>query len=153
WLRKSWMASELRPRGFALHLECLEDRRVLQADANVGWANLGPAPQWIAQTDQLNSGRVSALVFGETASGQSALFLGSASGGVWRSTNFSAGTPQWTNTTNAFGLANVDLQTGLGSGLLNVGAMAVDPYDRKTIYVGTGEANYSNAAKLPGSGI
>ena len=100
--------------------------------------NLGPAPQGV---ETRFSGRVSALAFGQDKFGQTALFVGAASGGVWRTTDVLSNSPTWINTTAQIGLGNVDFDTGLGAGLLNVGAIAVDPNNQKILYCGTGEAN------------
>ncbi|MGH7598920.1 MAG: PKD domain-containing protein [bacterium] len=63
------------------------------------------------------------------------LYVGSASGGVWRSTD---GGATWSPTMN-------DLVT------LNISALAFKPGDPNTLYAGTGEAFLSDA--LPGRGL
>jgi photosystem II stability/assembly factor-like uncharacterized protein len=57
-------------------------------------------------------------------------YFGGVDGGVWRSTNYGL---TWTNITD--GQLNVSN---------SIGALAVAPSDRKTIYIGTGEADIRN---------
>lgn len=137
-------------------IEELESRCLLAA-----WSPIGPAPQsTIAGSVAVNfTGRVSALAVGQDNLGMPALFLGAASGGVWRTTNWDAATdqfsdtPTWTQVSGSVTLP--DLTAIPPSGLVgtnNIGAIAVDPSNPKTIYVGTGEANYSMDSG-PGAGI
>src|SRR4051794_18517408 len=90
------------PRRALLVVEALESRFLLAAAPSPLWSLLGPAPQRDAQgiLDKTPgeigaarpgdvSGRVSALAFSrDIGGGQPAFFLGSASGGVWRTTSF-----------------------------------------------------------------
>jgi hypothetical protein len=102
------------------------------------------------------TGRVTALAFGQDNSGTPAMFLGAASGGVWRSTDFMNAQPTWTPLTDFAGLnvpGGINRQTGLGAGAIDVGAIAVDPNNPKTIYVGTGEATYGASQSRYGSGL
>jgi hypothetical protein len=79
------------------------------------------------------------------------LFLGAAGGGIWTSTTFTGATPSYTPKTDNFSIT--DLSTGLGAGAIDVGSIAVDPNSATgTIYVGTGEANYSLDSRY-GTGI
>jgi hypothetical protein len=82
--------------------------------------------------------------------GHQAMLLGAASGGVWWSSNFASANPTWVPRTDFVGLP-VQFATGHGSGANNVGSIAVDPYDPRVIYVGTGEAHASNSGS--GTGI
>ncbi|MBY0526875.1 MAG: FG-GAP-like repeat-containing protein [Gemmataceae bacterium] len=128
-------------------VECYE-ARILPAT----WVPLGPAPQFgsnaTATTGQFGSpnqtytGRVSAFAISPNYDGEghAAMFVGAAGGGIWRSTNFSSGSPDWQPLTDFIGLP-VDPVRGVGVGALNVGAIAVDPSNPQIIYVGTGEAN------------
>jgi photosystem II stability/assembly factor-like uncharacterized protein len=79
-------------------------------------------------------GRVRALVFHPTDS--NVMWLGSAGGGVWKTTN---GGGQWTPMSDF-------LST------LPVASLAVDPINPQILYAGTGELVGSNSS-IPGSGI
>ncbi|WP_285486008.1 hypothetical protein [Amycolatopsis taiwanensis] len=63
------------------------------------------------------------------------MYIGTNGGGVWRSTDFAAASPTWTPLTDRW--PNVSPQHG--QNLLNVGALAVDPWNPRTIYAGTGD--------------
>jgi hypothetical protein len=149
-----------RPRGHLAHkpwekpffvprLEPLEDRCVLTG-VGTTWVPLGPAPQLdpnaISTGSPTVSGRVSSLAFGQFL-GSPALYLGAASGGVWRSSNFSTATPTWAPLTDR--IAPTNLTTGLGAGLIDTGSIATVG---AAVYDGTGEANYSPVSRY-GSGI
>ena len=136
---------------FRPRLEACEPRTLLAA-----WTPIGPAPQSNGMTlggfpspNWSVTGRVTAVAFGQYL-GESALFLGTAGGGVWRGTNYGS-TPTWTPLTDTVGLP-VGATSGLGAGANAVGAIAVDPNHPSTIYVGTGEANYTGDSH-PGTGI
>ncbi|MGI8688668.1 MAG: IPT/TIG domain-containing protein [Thermomicrobiales bacterium] len=102
--------------------------------APTGWRPLGPAPE---NSDTVNpnkdyhfglvSGRATAVVVGQHTPGL--IYLGTADGGVWKSTNDGA---SWAPLTDA--------QQSLA-----VGSLALDPADTtdNTLYVGTGEANHA----------
>src|SRR4051794_16647431 len=78
------------------------------------------------------SGRISALAvdYKRCDTTTCSLYIGAAGGGVWRTDDALAATPQWK-----------ELNDGLDS--LSVGALLIDPTDRNgnTLYVGTGEPN------------
>ena len=94
----------------------------------LGTQTYGPATQW--------SGRVTALAVGKPCkkSGKCTLFLGAAGGGVWKTTDASAGKQNWVN------ISDGQFDTSA------IGSIVVDPTDPsgKTIYVGTGEPNGSS---------
>jgi hypothetical protein len=133
----------------ALTVEQLETR-ILPA-----WTAIGPAPQLVGQRDLAHvlsedvSGRITALAVGQDNAGHPALFLGAAGGGVWRSTDFVNGNgtannnPTYTPLMDFVGLngAATDPQTGEGAGAIDIGAIAVDPTNPRTIFVCTGEAD------------
>lgn len=87
------------------------------------WEFIGPRPirseYWSGDADA--SGRVVSIAPHPTLS--STIYIGTASGGVWKTTDFGA---NWTPLTD-------ELST------LNHGAVAVDPQAPDTIYAGTGE--------------
>ncbi|HKF42493.1 MAG TPA: S-layer homology domain-containing protein, partial [Thermoanaerobaculia bacterium] len=95
------------------------------------WTPLGPAPLPNGQTQQFPanpqpmSGRATAIVVDPTNS--SKVYLGTAQGGVWRSTD---GGTTWT--------AIFDTAQSLA-----VGTLALAPSDPTKLYVGTGEPNFS----------
>ncbi|MEW6734703.1 MAG: hypothetical protein AB1489_25485, partial [Acidobacteriota bacterium] len=89
---------------------------------------IGPAPITDGRTfvtRQNLSGRITALAI--DPQNPAIIYLGTAQGGLWRSTN--AGQNWQPMTDNAPTLA--------------IGAVAIDPTNRNTIYIGTGEGNLS----------
>src|SRR5580765_7766947 len=93
------------------------------------WTPLGPAPLVNGQTQQFPataavSGRATAVVVDPTNSNK--VYLGTAQGGVWRSTD---GGAHWT--------AIFDTAQSLA-----IGALALAPSNPTILYVGTGEANF-----------
>ena len=97
------------------------------------WVALGPQPIGQGQTFGSPrvpvSGRVSAIALdpGYNGTSNQTVYVGGAQGGVWRSTD--NGTT-WTPI--------MDDQPSLA-----IGAIAIDPTNPNTIYVGTGEPNFS----------
>ncbi len=97
------------------------------------WSPIGPAPIPNGQvaggaTNIPVSGRVTAIVVDPTNA--NLIYVGTAQGGVYRSSNAGVATPTWTPLMNsALSLA--------------VGALALDPADHTKLYVGTGEGNFS----------
>ena len=87
------------------------------------WKSLGPAPDQLAPR-QL-TGRIRAIA--PHPLDASIIYIGSASGGVWKTTNDGA---SWQPLTD-------------GQCSLNTGAVAIDPANPRVIYVGTGEPNQS----------
>jgi hypothetical protein len=126
-------------------LELLEDRCLL---AGGTWAELGPSPQLNptpnsgVSTGEATSGRVTSLAFGNY-DGIRALYLGSASGGVWRSTTYTDASPIWEPVTD--NIARDD--QGRGAGLIDTGSIATFG---DHVYVGTGEANFSPDSRYGG---
>jgi hypothetical protein len=97
------------------------------------WVSLGPAP--IREPGPLNwTGRVSAVACSRTEAG--VYYVGGADAGVWRSTDAGA---SWTALSDAWPTTAV-------------GCITLDPTDERTIYVGTGEANFANHSRY-GLGI
>ena len=84
------------------------------------WRSLGPEALWVFL---LESGRIAAIVPATRPGGP--MYVGTASGGVWRSTN--AGLT-WTPLTD-------------NECSLNTGAMARDPSNASIVYSATGEGN------------
>jgi hypothetical protein len=84
------------------------------------WRAIGPNGIWVFQ---IESGRIAAILPATTPGGP--MYLGTASGGVWRSTNSGL---TWTPLTDA-------------ECVLTTGAMARDPVNASTVYAATGEGN------------
>ncbi len=90
------------------------------------WGSIGPlgfygANGFFGSLPQLDAGRVPALAFHPTD--RNTLYIGTAAGGVWKTTNEGA---SWTPLTD-------------GQCSLVTGAIAIDPVDPNIVYVGTGE--------------
>ncbi len=83
----------------------------------LAWTQLGPYNI---------GGRVTALA---VAPGGTTIYLGSANGGVFKSTNS--------------GVNWAPVMDGWGWELFSIGALALDPTDANVVYAGTGEANHS----------
>ena len=86
------------------------------------WTPLGPAP---IGTGTTTSGRLNTIVVDPTNT--STIYLGAATGGVWKTTD---GGANWSPLT-ATQCSNA------------MGAIALDPSNPQTIYAGTGEENFS----------
>src|SRR5207302_1760426 len=96
------------------------------------WTSIGPQPINVGSSGffpfngtSSNSGRVTALAV--DPKDPNVVFLGAAAGGVWRTPD---GGLHWTPMT--------DNQPSL-----SIGSLAIDPTSSSTIYVGTGEQNFS----------
>ena len=148
--------------------ELLENRTLMS------WSPIGPAPLNISQRDATGayteavSGAIEAQAFGTDNDGNPVMFIGSPTGGLWRApmdANFQNGNPRWVQFTDIVASSSVpagaipldtrnnvgNAQTGLGAGTICVGSIAVDPSNKKHIYVGTGEPAYRDS--LYGTGI
>ena len=93
--------------------------------ASTPWTSLGPTPMSNGVGGDYappNSGRVDSLAVSTSGT----IFVGTAGGGMWSSTNNGA---SWTTTTDR-------VATGLA-----IGALAADPANSQIVYAGTGEAN------------
>jgi hypothetical protein len=90
------------------------------------WTALGPTPLSASFYGGPNSGRVDSTAVVQSGPNTGEIFIGTAGGGVWSSTD--DGKTWVTHTDQA------------SSGLA-IGALAIDPGEPKTIYAGTGEAN------------
>jgi photosystem II stability/assembly factor-like uncharacterized protein len=104
------------------------------AVSSTRWTLVGPEPTITPYNVPVVAGRVSALTVDPTIS--SVVYAGAADGGVWKTTD--AGV-HWTPLT--------DTQPSLA-----VGSIAIDPANHSTIYVGTGEENFSGDSYY-GAGI
>jgi hypothetical protein len=138
------------PRGAIGNAQVTAVRQAMQSIASLSadrpgflngatWTELGPrtpiVPAEVTYTGRqtMNSGRITALAINPNCvPGNCRLWVGAAGGGVWRTGDALAQTPNWA--------AKSD---GLGTNA--IGSLAVDPNDPSgnTIYVGTGEPNGS----------
>ncbi len=100
------------------------------------WTPIGPRPTSTHEFFTLTSGRVTALAVDPSDPNQNTVYLGSAEGGVWKTTD---GGSTWVALTD-------------GQACQAIGAIAIDPSHPSTIYAGTGEANFSGDAYF-GCGI
>lgn len=98
------------------------------------WREVGPfgfqTSGFYGSSPNVDGGRIKAIAIHPT--NPSIVYAGSASGGVWRSTN---GGATWSPRTDA-------------QCSLNTGAIAIDPVDPTIVYVGTGEPPASNGCGL-----
>ncbi len=90
------------------------------------WTPIGPLtlPNGVGSSSGPTSGRVTAIAIDPNSNGQT-VYLGTAQGGVWRSTN---GGTTWASIFD-------------GAETMSIGALAVAPSSPTTLYVGTGEFN------------
>lgn len=98
------------------------------SDATNSWVNIGP---------ENIGGRMLCITINPTDT--SVLWAGSASGGLWKSTNGGLGTTAWTNVPTGF-------QT------LGVSSIILDSANTNLMYIGTGEV-YGYTAALNGLGV
>jgi subtilisin-like proprotein convertase family protein len=116
-----------------LHLLRLEDRLAPSNSiplSTVSWTPIGPAPinSGTAPGNLSSSGRTSAVFAHPTDA--NILYVGAASGGVWKTTNATAANPTWTPLTD-------------NQAVLTTGDIALAPSDPNIVYVATGEPNNS----------
>jgi uncharacterized repeat protein (TIGR01451 family) len=110
------------------------DFDVSAAISSARWTPIGPEPTNTPYNYPIVAGRVTALAVDWTNS--NVVYAGAAGGGVWKTTD---GGGHWTPLT--------DTQPSLA-----VGSIAIDPSNHLTIYVGTGEENFSGDSYY-GAGI
>lgn len=121
-------------------------RSIRPQATGIAWRSLGPAPD--GRVPYQFTGRVRAVAVHPLD--PTIIYVGAASGGVWKSTNDGA---SWAPVSDA-------------QCSLNIGALAIDPANPRIIYAGTGEPSQSNGcgilrstddgqtwAKLDGSGL
>jgi photosystem II stability/assembly factor-like uncharacterized protein len=93
------------------------------------WTSLGPAPiRFPGNAPRTATGRVRALAY---APATGAIYVGAASGGVWKTTDG--------------GVSYTPLTDSMPSSA--IGALAVDPTNNNVIYAGTGEESGDNYSK------
>jgi hypothetical protein len=116
-------------------------KTVTVQDANgARWSPVGPAPEDASGFGVAGgvSGRVWTIAVSTDfdRQGTAAMYLSTAGGGIWRSSDFTAPTPAWTplldHFPSPFPLSRV-------RGLSNIGALAVDANNPWVIYAGSGD--------------
>lgn len=95
-------------------------------NSTASWTSIGPAPISIGVTGSETSGRINSIAIDPTD--PRILYVGAATGGVWKSTN---GGTSWTPLT--------DNECGLA-----MGSIVIDPVNPQILYAGTGEENFSS---------
>lgn len=109
--------------------------------SSVNWIPMGPAPEDLSSIGVTGgcAGRVTAIAVSGNFNGHGvpAMFIGTAGGGVWRSTDFQSLAPTWIPLTDR---VPSQFAQDRQIGMLNIGALAVDPNHPSTIYAGTGDA-------------
>jgi photosystem II stability/assembly factor-like uncharacterized protein len=113
-----------------LKLRDMSEKSNTRILAGVGWAERGP--------NNIGGRSRSALIDLSDATGNTVI-VGSVSGGLWRTTNFKAGSPSYT-------------QVASVSANLAVTCLAQDPSNLSVMYAGTGEG-FGNADAVRGLGI
>lgn len=129
---RRWDAGHPAPPRARIH--ALEQLAPPAANAST-WRSIGPKPTIDAETANLvTSGRIPAIAIDPR--NPSVIYVGAASGGVWKSID---GGSSWR--------ALTDDQNSLA-----IGSIVLDPKNSSIVYAGTGEANYS-ANNYYGAGI
>jgi hypothetical protein len=117
-------------------------RGVITDGAGGGAVVLGGAGgglTWTERGPNNIGGRCRAILVDRSDASGNTVLVGSVSGGLWRTTNFAAASPDWTQ--NSTVLANLAITT-----------LAQDPTNLNTMYAGTGEG-YFNIDAIRGLGI
>ena len=145
--RAGWdAADQASPRAFVAAAQQLEAAQAfagishLGFDSDESWEAIGPTvgnvpgPVTYTGAPSIVSGRVTSVAISHNCSDSSCLALvGAAGGGVWKTANVLAATPNWR-----------PVSSGLDTNA--IGSLLVDPTDDSgsTIYAGTGEPNGSS---------
>ena len=102
------------------------------------WEPLGPSFEIHEPTNfsTKNTGRVNWIETTTNFDGQGtpAIYLATAGGGVWRSSDFTSSSPTWLPLTD-----HLPLQPEKRDGIQSISSLAVDPHRPGTIYAGTGD--------------
>src|SRR6476659_5042680 len=116
-------------------LENLEDRSVpaISVTGVPNWVERGPGPLLNGQVEGVIGAPVSGAIqtIAADPTDASTIFVGSVNGGIWRTTNASAASPNWTPLIDDF--------PGL-----SIGAIAISPRDHNTIFAGAGRSSSEN---------
>jgi len=114
--------------------------RLRKIDDEVEWSSIGPTgivnPSWHSPHWGVSSGRVRAVAV--NPADPSILYIGAASGGIWKTTN---GGENWQDVGNSI------------TKMLTFGAIAIDPNNPNIIYTGTGEIHALSTTRHLGKGM
>jgi photosystem II stability/assembly factor-like uncharacterized protein len=121
---RSYPNDQIPKKGF---FEAYQRSKQKRLSNNLFWEAIGPNNV---------GGRTLALAI--DPSNPEIVFAGSASGGLWKSTSGGAGLNAWEYVRTGFPV-------------LGVGAIAIDPQNSQTMFIGTGE-NYGSSESFPGIG-
>lgn len=113
-----------------------EERSAQLADRVPGDAS---GNDWVERGPNNVGGRSRAVIFDPNDPTNETVFAGGVSGGLWKNTNISNPSSVWT-------------QVSIPENL-NISAIAVDPNDSMTFYVGTGERNTATRTTVSGNGL
>jgi len=107
------------------------------------WVEQGPGPILQGQVEGIPgnpvAGAINAIAVDRTRPGT--VYLGTVNGGVWKTTNVNAPSPNWKPLT--------DLQLPA----LSINSIAISPLDRSTIFAGTGSTSSLSRMGSPGFGV
>jgi hypothetical protein len=121
-----------RPCEAILRLELLEDRTLpsITLTGVPTWIPQGPGPTFKGQTEGLTNNPVSGAVKAIAADPDNAnrVFIGTVNGGIWKTDNATAASPNWTPLTDLYPS-------------LSISSIAFDPLDasHNTLFAGIGE--------------
>ena len=111
---------------------------IFPVTATSPWKPLGPSFETneTANVGTRNTGRVNWIETTTNFDGQGtpAIYLATAGGGVWRSSDFTSSSPTWVPLTDSLSLPPVKRD-----GIQNIASLAADPNHPGTIYAGTGD--------------
>jgi len=107
-----------------------EETMLQKTGLSINWTERGPNNV---------GGRTRAVLFDANDATNQTIFAGSVSGGIWKTTNISSASPNWTQISDFFDV-------------LSVTAIAQDPTNPNEIIFGTGEG-YNNFDSVRGLGI
>jgi hypothetical protein len=133
---------EARDRAIAQmgrQLQQLETERLVRRTnaptiSTTSWTPVGPAPAPVTSSEGPVAGRVISLAVHPT--NPSIVFVGTASGGLYRTLNGQAANPTWTP---LFDTVQLQSNGAPAIGTLAIGAIAIAPSNPDIVYIGTGE--------------
>ena len=115
------------------------ERRLRQADQNRSLDGSLSDATWRERGPSNVGGRTRAILIDAGDPARDRIWVGSVSGGLWRTEDITQQEPQWT-------------KIGLQLDNIAIGSIAQDPNNHQVFYVGTGEG-YNNADAVSGVGL
>jgi hypothetical protein len=97
---------------------------------NSGSATLGAGLTWEERGPSNIGGRCRAVLVDHSDASNNTVYIGSVSGGLWKTTNFTSANPSWS-------------QIGSVSANLAITSLARDPTNSSIMYAGTGEGYFN----------